>query len=280
MRIPPYLYQGHPALPGIRPDVADGEGALSEGSLEEVAAVQGRGILKPRVGVNDANESGETSPQFPGRSPAMIFKDFRELNLSSVSGTNKDMAEVQRDSASKAAASADLKELIAAYGDRLLRSAYLLCGDETEAQDLVQETFLQALKSAYRFRGDSAVYTWLHGILRNLCHRHLRKQKRYVYDEDRLLKEPFQPDSACASDRDFCAAKLARALQQLSPEHREVVVLRYFENMKIQEIAEHTGVSKGTVKSRLFYAVRSLEQLIPCEMNLFVSEGTHNQAEP
>ena len=179
-----------------------------------------------------------------------------------MSGTNKDMAEVQRDSASKAAASVDLKELIAAYGDRLLRSACLLCGDETEAQDLVQETFLQALKSAGRFRGDSAVYTWLHGILRNLCHRHLRKQKRYVYDEDRLLKEPFQSDLAYASDRDFCAAKLARALQQLSPEHREVVVLRYFAELSYEEISQAVGVPEKTVKSRLFSARQRLAGLL------------------
>lgn len=190
------------------------------------------------------------------------------------------MAEVQRDSASKASTSVDLPELIAAYGDRLLRSAYLLCGNQTEAQDLVQETFLQALKSVYRFRGDSAIYTWLHGILRNLCHRHFRKQKRFVLEENLVLKEPFQPNPANASDQDFCAVKLAQALQKLSPEHREVIVLRYYEDLKIQEIAKQTGVSKGTVKSRLFYAVRSLEQLIPSEMNLFVSEGTNNQATP
>ena len=66
-------------------------------------------------------------------------------------------------------------------------------------------------------------------------------------------------------------------MQKLSHEHREVIVLRYYENLKIAEIARQAGVSKGTVKSRLHYAVRHLEQLIPSEMNLFVSEDTHNQ---
>jgi len=190
------------------------------------------------------------------------------------------MAEDQRGSASKAAESFDLQEVVAAHGDRLLRFAYLLCGDESEAQDLVQETFFQALKSARRFRGDSTLYTWLHGILRNLCHRHLRKQSRLVFEEEVVLNEPSQPDGANESDLDFRAAKLAQALQKLSPEHREVVVLRYYENLKIQEIAQQTGVSQGTVKSRLFYAVRTLEHLLPSEMNLLVSEGTHNQTAP
>jgi RNA polymerase sigma-70 factor (ECF subfamily) len=187
------------------------------------------------------------------------------------------MAEVERGSIPEMPASLDLQALIDAYGDRLLRSACLLCGDETEAQDLVQETFVQALKSAHRFRGESAVYTWLHGILLNLCRRHFRKQKRLVFEEERVLKETVQPSPADDLDRDFCAKALAQAVQKLSPEHREVIVLRYYENLKIEEMARHIGVSKGTVKSRLHYAVRCLEQFIPREMNLFVSGDTHNR---
>jgi RNA polymerase sigma-70 factor (ECF subfamily) len=185
------------------------------------------------------------------------------------------MAEDQRDAGSNGPPSVDFQELVDLYGDRLLRSAYLLCGDETEAQDLAQETFLQAVKSAHRFRGRSAIYTWLHGILLNLCHRYLRKQKRFVFEEEKVLSQSFE--SRPAGDEDFYAATLAQAVQSLSPEHREVVVLRYYENLKIQEIAERTGVSTGTVKSRLHYAVHHLERIIPAEMNLFVSEGTHNR---
>jgi len=190
------------------------------------------------------------------------------------------MAEVQRHRDLKGPAPADLQELIAANGDRLLRSAFLLCGNETEAQDLVQETFLQALRSAHRFRGESALSTWLYGILRNLYRRHVRQQRRLVYEEELVLNEPFPSDAVSESDQDFCAAKITEALQQLSPDHREVIVLRYYQNLRIDEIAALTRLSKGTVKSRLHYAVRCLERLIPREMNLFVSEGTHNQAAP
>ena len=186
------------------------------------------------------------------------------------------MAEVQRGSIPEMPSSLDLQALIDSYGDRLLRSACLLCGDETEAQDLVQETFVQALKSAHRFRGDSSIYTWLHGILLNLCRRHFRKQKRLVFEEERVLKETVQPSPGDELDRDFCAKALAQAVRKLSPDHREVIVLRYYENLKIEEIARHIGASKGTVKSRLHYAVRCLEQFIPREMNLFVSSDTHN----
>lgn len=184
-------------------------------------------------------------------------------------------AEARRVSDTTRPASLDLQVLVDSHGDRLLRSACLLCGNETEAQDLVQETFLQALKSAPYFRGDSTVYTWLHGILLNLCRRYFRRRKRLVYAEDRVLEERSQARDAAEFDQGFCANGIAQALQKLSHEHREAVVLRYFENMKIQEIASQTGVSKGTVKSRLHYAVRRLEQFVPKEMNLFVAGGTH-----
>ena len=187
------------------------------------------------------------------------------------------MDEAQPVSTPMHSASLDLQELLDSHGERLLRSACLLCGDETEAQDLVQETFVQALKSAHRFRGDSAIYTWLHGILLNLCRRHLRKQKRLVFEEEPLLRETSPPCPVDESDRDFCSAGLAAALRKLSPEHREVIVLRYYEEMKIEEMARQIGASKGTVKSRLHYAVRHLEKLIPAEMNLFVSCDTYHQ---
>src|ERR1700722_12104683 len=187
------------------------------------------------------------------------------------------MAEIPSASAQKAVDSFDVQEFIDAHGDRLLRSAYLLCGDETEAQDLVQETLIQAIKSWRGFRGESAIYTWIYSILLNLCRRYHRKQKRLVYDEKEVLKETFEPDQAREMDQVFRAARLNKALQELSQEHREAIILRYFESMKIEEIARQTGVSSGTVKSRLHYAMRCLAQFIPPEMNFFDSDGTNHK---
>ncbi|MDB6037903.1 MAG: polymerase, sigma-24 subunit, subfamily [Verrucomicrobiales bacterium] len=188
------------------------------------------------------------------------------------------MAEVLNGSTQKAVDSFNAQEFVEAHGDRLLRSAYLLCGNETEAQDLVQETIIQAIQSWRGFRGESALYTWIRGILLNLCRRHHRKQKRLVYDGELVLRETFHYDHAQQMDQDFCAERVTQAMQELSEEHREVLILRYFENMKIAEIAQQTGVSGGTVKSRLHYAVRCLELLIPQEMNPFASEGTNHGA--
>ena len=172
----------------------------------------------------------------------------------------------------------DVRSWLHAHGDRLLRSAYLLCGNATEAQDLVQETFLQALKSAHRFRGESAPYTWLHGILLNVSRHHRRRQKRFVLDENLALETPDDGATEADADREFRATRLTRALQTLSPEHREVIVLRFYENLKLHEIAAQTGVSTGTIKSRLHYALRCLEKLVPDELNLFAPESTHDRS--
>jgi RNA polymerase sigma-70 factor (ECF subfamily) len=136
------------------------------------------------------------------------------------------------------------------------------------------------VKSAHRFRGDSAIYTWLHGILLNLNRRRWRKQKRLVFDENIVLQAPAHGAPDLEGDREFQAVRLAQAIQTLSAEHREVIVLRYYENLKIQDIAAQTGASLGTVKSRLHYALRCLGKLVPDELNVFASDGTHDYTSP
>lgn len=173
-----------------------------------------------------------------------------------------------------------MQEFVALHGDRLVRSAYLLCGDRTEAQDLAQETLIQAFKSWSRYRADSALYTWVHGILLNLCRRYHRKQKRLIYDDELLRNESMATTAPQSADLDYCGRTLAQAIRELSLEHREAIVLRYFDNMKIHEIAHQLGVSEGTIKSRLHYAVRHLEDLLPRELNQFVSDGTDNNGLP
>jgi len=170
-------------------------------------------------------------------------------------------------------------ELVAAYGDRLFRSACLLCGDEAEAPDLVQETFLQAVRSAHRFGGRSSVYTWLHGILLNLTRHYHRDRRRLIYDDSLARQERAEVEEQPSRlDCEVTSRVLADALQRLSEPHREVLVLRFYEEMKIHEIAAHLGISKGTVKSRLHYAIAEMQQRLPAELNLFSGCGTEEKA--
>jgi len=160
---------------------------------------------------------------------------------------------------------AALRELVSIYGDRLLRSAFTLCGDETEAQDLVQDTFVQALRSADKF----------HAILLNLTRHYHRDRKRIIYDDALAVREvSSSEESPPQSDCGTASSALSEALRRLSAAHREVIVLRYYEDMKIHDIARHLRISKGTVKSRLHYALAGLHKLLPEELNLFGTCGT------
>ncbi len=187
------------------------------------------------------------------------------------------MDEAELVAALKGGDTAAVEELVCLYGDRLLRSAFLLCGNEADAQDLVQETLILAFRNARRFRGKSALYTYLHGILLNLTRHYHRKRKRMVYtDQTPDLPSP-EPLVSCDPDADAASSTLMEAIRELSPSHREVIILRYYEDMKILEIARHIGVRKGTVKSRLHYAVCRLRQLMPEESNLFRTTGTYDR---
>lgn len=157
-----------------------------------------------------------------------------------------------------AAAAAQLVDL---YGNRLLRAAYLLCRNETEAQDLVQETLLQAVKSAGRFRETSAFFSWLYGILLNVYRCQHRKQEHLLLYTDAMSEMPDdEADQGNFFDRQDTAGILWKALGELSAEHREALILRYYEGMSIDEIARWAGLSTGTVKSRLFYGIRRLRK--------------------
>ena len=173
-----------------------------------------------------------------------------------------------------------VQELVASCGDRLFRSACLLCGNQAEAQDMVQETLLQAIRAADRFRGRSSIYTWVHGILLNLTRHYHRDRKWIVYDEELARQEaPPAEQAPSGLDVEMASGALTEAMRGLSGPHREVLVLRFYEDMKIHEIAAHLGVSKGTVKSRLHYAIAELQRRVPGELNLFGPGGTQEKAQ-
>jgi len=173
---------------------------------------------------------------------------------------------------------AAVEYLLDTYGDRLLRTAFLLCGNETEAEDLVQAALLEAFRSIHRFGGKSTVYTWLHAILVNLNRHYYRKRKRLVYDDDLARTELAQPEPAVVgADAKSAASAISAALGRLSPVHREILTLRFYGNMKIGDIARSLGLSAGTVKSRLHYAIAEMQKLLPAEMNLFGDGGTNER---
>jgi RNA polymerase sigma-70 factor (ECF subfamily) len=132
------------------------------------------------------------------------------------------------------------------------------------AADAAQETFVTAQRSLSRFRGESSVRTWLFGIAINECRRLARKRKL----ESPILEPADEPAEQGVERRLVSREALAAALNKLSADHREAVVLHEIEGLTYDEAAVVLGVPAGTVKSRLHHAFVNLRQLLTEEAAL------------
>lgn len=151
-----------------------------------------------------------------------------------------------------------LDELVSAYGQRLFAYALRLSGDGPLAEDVVQETLLVVWRSAGRFRGQGRVIAWLLGIIHHVALKMLRRQKQTVSDAwvENLPAEVSTPEERFqTSDRQ---RQLHEGMSRLSPQHREVLELVFFQKLTLAEVAAVIGCPTGTVKSRLNYARKQL----------------------
>ncbi|HET9756798.1 MAG TPA: sigma-70 family RNA polymerase sigma factor [Candidatus Limnocylindrales bacterium] len=153
----------------------------------------------------------------------------------------------------------DEGEAFAEFAARQLDAAYrlaaLIVGDSSDAQDATHDAFLAAWRNWSTLRDPERVDAWFQRILVNTCRNALRRSKRRrildVSDELRAVAAPGDI-SAEAADRDA----VGRAFGRLSADHRICLVLRYYERLTVDEIAERTGVPAATVKSRIHVALR------------------------
>ena len=140
------------------------------------------------------------------------------------------------------------------YRDRILRLAFRFTGNDADAQDVLQETFAYLYRKVPHLKLTAGVTTFLFPVVRNLSVAARRKRRRGGSAE--TLDE--LPGFAAAVDPDQSRAELAAAMANLSPAHREAVLLRFVDDLTIDEIAAATGVPAGTVKSRLHHAIEAL----------------------
>lgn len=152
--------------------------------------------------------------------------------------------------------------------ERIYNVIYRLVGDEDEAADLTQDTFVAACRAYDRFRHEASAYTWLYRIAVNLTKNRFEKRRRVDSREAYSLDAPMQLDSdevgRQVEDWDLAPERVAentqlreivlREVQALKYDYREVVVLRDIEGLRYREIAEVLGCSVEAVKSRLFRA--------------------------
>jgi len=135
-----------------------------------------------------------------------------------------------------------------------------ICGNATRADDLVQETLVKAWEKQDSFEPGTNLKAWLFTILRNTFYTEIRKRKREVEDVDDIRAGKLSVDASQESHIEF--REMSAALQQLTDDHREAILLVGAEGMSYEEAAEVCGCPVGTVKSRVNRARQRLAELM------------------
>ncbi len=163
--------------------------------------------------------------------------------------------------------------LVARWERPLYCFAYRLLTKREDARDICQETFLRVLKKADRFKEGARFSTWMYQIALNLCRDHMRKKRRWslLVTDARASPEDDSADlDRFASDQDPSEEVerrekrefMNRALGQIPPEQREVLVLKEFEGLRFREIADILGCPESTVKSRMYYGLNGVRSAL------------------
>ena len=141
----------------------------------------------------------------------------------------------------------ELERLMEQYGSSLLRMCALYLKDADLAQDAVQETFIRAYRHLNDYRGESSEKTWLTTIAMNVSRDMLRtawfRHQSRSTDIDALPEQP--------ADFEFPDNTVLAEVMHLPAKYREVILLRYYEGLKLKEVASALGLSDGRVRSRL-----------------------------
>lgn len=177
-------------------------------------------------------------------------------------------------------------ELYERYHKLVYFIAYEMCRNDADAKDILQETFLQVKKSIVEMKEPDNFKPWLNRITVNKCKNLFRSRKTVELDEDNAwFKNHMQEERMYMlpeaklhfeNDQDL----IHQLMNHLSDAQREVLVLRYFHQMSMKEMAEILGVAEGTIKTRLMYAKNNLKKLVEkyeaetgTKVNFHVADG-------
>ena len=145
-------------------------------------------------------------------------------------------------------------ELVMRHRRGIYRLAHRLMGSHEDADDLCQEAFLRAYRALGRFRGEALFRTWITRIVVNLS-QDARRARRATLSFEAVRD---LPESGGGGAEAALRAEVKRAIMEMPPRQRQVLVLKAYEGMKFSEIAGAAGISVGTAKATFFQAVRRL----------------------
>ena len=164
-------------------------------------------------------------------------------------------------------------ELVVKYSPRLYGLVYNMTSNHEDTNDLLQDVWAKAFRAVKGFRGQSSFYTWLHSIAVNMTINFVKKRGRRhhlslddidsgIQNDKEFLELTAASTPVREADLGELQKRLNEALQKLSPDHRAVVTMFDIQGMPHAEIAKILGISEGTVRSRLFYAHRQLQNFL------------------
>jgi RNA polymerase sigma-70 factor, ECF subfamily len=156
-----------------------------------------------------------------------------------------------------------MQVLFARHHVRVYRFVLRVVGNQSIAEDLISEVFLDVWRQADRFEGRSAVSTWMLAIARFKALSAIRKRTDVALDDETAAAiEDESDDPEVAMQKKDKSAALRKCLESLSPEHREIIDLVYYHEKSVEEVAEIVGIPENTVKTRMFYARKKLAELL------------------
>jgi RNA polymerase sigma-70 factor (ECF subfamily) len=156
-----------------------------------------------------------------------------------------------------------MQVLFARHHVRVYRFTLRLVRDESVAEDLISEVFLDVWRQAGRFEGRSQVSTWLLAIARFKALSALRRRPDEELDEEAAEAiEDQSDDPEVVLEKKDKSAAIRKCLEKLSAEHREIIDLVYYHEKSVEEVSQIVGVPENTVKTRMFYARKRLAELL------------------
>jgi len=158
------------------------------------------------------------------------------------------------------------EHLVKQYRREAMGHALGIMGNPDDAMEMCQESFRRAFQAMPRLEKLDHFYPWFYSILRNCCFNTLARKKTTAKHSDKLILDAEYQRSGFAApyaemEKEEAKGAVWETLQQLSPEHREILVLKYFQDMKYDRIADVLGIPRGTVMSRLYSARKAFEKL-------------------
>lgn len=165
--------------------------------------------------------------------------------------------------------------LVERYQKRIYLSARRMAGgNHDDADDIAQETFVKMYEALDGFRGEAKLYTWLYRIMMNaVIHRTRKKKTRNAVNlddvSDTLVSSELSPDSRM--EKTETTRLIEEAIEHLPPKQREVFLLRFYDELPYEEIAQAVGTSVGGLKANYFHAVKKIGEYVQAQGKIDLS---------